>query len=145
MSLNFGTAITAQLNANANIKKQMVAGTPAIFAGYVPGSAPASGVWISFYRISGGRVTGHDGDEGLAHPRYQFTIGSASLPLAQAMRDILTKEFNGVTLAYVDALSGNYSLTYLMSEAGDHEIWDEKLRCWSIPVDFFIWSNTEPA
>lgn len=143
MSLNFGNAIVAQLNANASVKAALL-GVPAIYAGYVPDSVPAGGVWISFFRITGPRVTGHDGDEGLAHPRYQFMIGSSDPTQAQALRDIIVKQFNGVTLAYVGS-DGNYSLTWLLSEAGDHEGLDEKLRAWTCDIDFFIWSNTEPA
>lgn len=145
MSLNFGDAIVAQLNANANVKKLLIAGTPAVFAGYVPNSVPPTGVWIGFTRITTSRVTGHDGDEGLAHPRYQFNVGSAQLAQAQAMRDILEKEFNGVSLAYVDALLGNYSLTWLLSQSTGPEVWNETLRTWSCSDDFFIWSNTEPT
>jgi hypothetical protein len=144
-NLVFGDAIVAQLNANPDIAALLPSNQPSIFAGYVPNQVPPSGVWVSFFRISGARVAGHDGDEGLAHPRYQFTIGSStSLALAQALRDVLVTEFNGVTLTYTDANGNVYKLTWLLSEAGDHEIFDEPLRAWKCVVDFFIWSNTTP-
>lgn len=110
----------------------------------IPTGVSADGVWIVFERISGMLESAHDGDQSLEHHRYQFTIASTSKETVDTVRDILSRNFNGLNYNYVNGAAESYHLLFLHDN--DHESFEETLnRIYLAIVDKQIWTVTQPS
>lgn len=92
---------------------------------------------IVYQRISGPRISAHDGPSGLARPRYQYTCIAATYAAAKALANAVREVLDG----YSGTTNGVQIETILIENEMDVYNFetDERASSYSVIIDCVIW------
>ena len=137
MNWNLREGIKQAILANSVIAAIVGTNVSATFA---PAATPADGTWIVFTKIAGGEVGAMDGDGGLTHPVFQFTIGGNDKEKVDTVQQLLT-DFNCTEFTYNSgsvSVPSNHVLTFIYRD--DRDGWEEGSRVYKAAVDLEVWA-----
>lgn len=92
--------------------------------------------WVVMTKIAGGEVESNQGDGGLTHPVFQFTIGGTDKVQCDRVQYLL-EQFNAFEYTYAGE-GGGHVLTFFYVDSRDG--WDDRTRNYNPSVDLTVWA-----